>query len=74
VARRIDQLGALIVLTCRDDQVDPRHPLHRFLGVLAGGPVRRLALRPLSHLGVRELAAGTAADARRLRNSRARPT
>jgi predicted ATPase len=62
VARRIDQLGALIVLTCRDDQVDPRHPLHRVLGVLAGGPVHRLALRPLSHLGVRELAAGTGAD------------
>ncbi len=62
VARRIEQVGAVIVLTCRDDQVDPRHPLHRFLGVLAGGPVHRLALRPLSHLGVRELAAGTGAD------------
>jgi DNA-binding CsgD family transcriptional regulator/tetratricopeptide (TPR) repeat protein len=62
-ARRIDQVGALMVLTCRDDQVDPRHPLHRFLGVLAGCPVRRLVLRPLSHLGVRELAVGTGADA-----------
>ena len=62
VARRIEQVGAVMVLTCRDDQVDPRHPLHRFLGVLAGGPVHRLALRPLSHLGVRELAAGTGAD------------
>ena len=62
VARRIEQVGAVIVLTCRDDQVDPRHPLHRFLGVLAGGPVHRLVLRPLSHLGVRELAAGTGAD------------
>src|SRR5262245_24372668 len=62
VARRIEHIGALIVLTCRDDQVDPRHPLHRFLGVLAGCPVRRLVLRPLSHLGVRELAAGTGAD------------
>jgi DNA-binding CsgD family transcriptional regulator len=62
-ARRIEPVGALIALTCRDDQVDPRHPLHRFLGVLAGSPVRRLALRPLSHLGVRELAAGTGADA-----------
>jgi DNA-binding CsgD family transcriptional regulator/tetratricopeptide (TPR) repeat protein len=62
-ARRIENIGALIVLTCRDDHVDPRHPLHRFLGVLAGSPVRRLALRPLSHLGVRELAAGTGADA-----------
>jgi DNA-binding CsgD family transcriptional regulator/tetratricopeptide (TPR) repeat protein len=62
VARRVEQVGAVIVLTCRDDHVDPRHPLHRFLGVLSGGPVHRLALRPLSHLGVRELAAGTGAD------------
>ena len=63
VARRIEPTGAVIVLTCRDDQVDPRHPLHRFLGVLAGSPVHRLMLRPLSHLGVRRLAAGTGADA-----------
>ena len=61
-ARRIDQVGALIVLTCRDDQVDARHPLHRFLGVLAGCPVHRVVLRPLSVLGVRELAEGTGAD------------
>ena len=66
VARRIKHVGALIVLTCRDDQVDPRHPLHRFLGVLAGCPVHRLVLRPLSHLGVRELAVGTGADAEAL--------
>jgi DNA-binding CsgD family transcriptional regulator len=63
VARRIEPVGALLVLTCRDDVVDPRHPLHRFLGVLAGCPVRRVVLRPLSRLAVRELSAGTGADA-----------
>ncbi len=62
-ARRIEETGALVVLTCRDDKVDPRDPLHRFLGVLAGSPVRRLVLRPLSRLAVRELSAGTGADA-----------
>ena len=63
VARRIEPVGALLVLTCRDDTVDPRHPLHRFLGVLAGCPVHRVVLRPLSRLAVRELSAGTRADA-----------
>ena len=62
-ARRIEETGALVVLTCRDDKVDPRDPLHRFLGVLAGSPVRRLVLRPLSRMAVRELSAGTGADA-----------
>ena len=62
VARRIEPVGALLVLTCRDDTVDPRHPLYRFLGVLAGGPVHRVVLRPLSRLAVRELSAGSGAD------------
>ena len=35
-ARRIETVGAVLVLTCRDDEVEARHPLHRFLGVLAG--------------------------------------
>jgi DNA-binding CsgD family transcriptional regulator/tetratricopeptide (TPR) repeat protein len=62
-ARRIEAAGALLVLTCRDDTVDPRHPLYRFLGVLAGSPVHRIVLRPLSRLAVRQLSAGTGADA-----------
>ena len=63
VARRIESVGALLVLTCRDDTVDPRHPLYRFLGVLTGSPVHRVVVRPLSRLAVRELSAGTGADA-----------
>jgi DNA-binding CsgD family transcriptional regulator len=62
-ARRIEPTGGLLVLTCRDDTIDPRHPLQRFLGALAGGPVHRIVLRPLSRMAVRELSAGTGADA-----------
>ena len=47
-ARRIAPLGALLVLTLRDDELEPRHPLHRLLGALAGGRVHRIALTPLS--------------------------
>jgi DNA-binding CsgD family transcriptional regulator len=61
-ARRIAPLGALIVLTMRDDAIAPGHPLHRLLGVLAGGPVHRLELAPLSRAAVAALAAGTGRD------------
>ncbi len=62
-ARRIAPLGAVLVLTCRDDEVDTGHPLSRFLGVLVGTPLVRLPLRPLSADAVRRLCAGTGADA-----------
>jgi DNA-binding CsgD family transcriptional regulator/tetratricopeptide (TPR) repeat protein len=61
-ARRIEPLGAVLLLTFRDD-VDPGHPLQRFLGVLAGCPVHRVALAPLSPAAVRRLCEGTGADA-----------
>src|SRR4051812_35943447 len=61
-ARRIEPVGALLVLTCRDDEVDAGHPLNRFLGALVGAPVRRLALAPLSQDAVRRLCEGTGAD------------
>jgi DNA-binding CsgD family transcriptional regulator len=59
-ARRVDRLGALVVLTCRDEGGEA---LQRFLGVLAGLPVHRLALAPLSRDAVSRLAEGTGADA-----------
>jgi len=63
-ARRVESLPALIVLTYRDDEVGPRHPLQRLLGTLAGAPpLHRVALAPLSRAAVRRLAAGTGADA-----------
>jgi ATP/maltotriose-dependent transcriptional regulator MalT len=61
-ARRIDGLGALLVLTFRDE-IGPRHPVQRVLGALAGCPVRRLTLEPLSVAAVERLARGRAADA-----------
>jgi DNA-binding CsgD family transcriptional regulator/tetratricopeptide (TPR) repeat protein len=62
-ARRVEPLGAVLVVTMRDDEIDPRHPLQRLLGALAGCPVHRVALPPLSPRAVRALAAGTGRDA-----------
>src|SRR5215217_2772391 len=61
-ARRIEPVGAVLVLTFRDDEIDAHHPLHRFLGVLAGCPVHRIALAPLSRAAVGRMCAGTGAD------------
>jgi DNA-binding CsgD family transcriptional regulator/tetratricopeptide (TPR) repeat protein len=61
-ARRIEPLAALVVLTFRDDETGLQHPLQRLLGALAGCPLRRLVLRPLSRAAVRRLADGTGAD------------
>ncbi len=63
VARRVESLPALLVLTLRDEAVDRGHPLHRLLGMLATGPVHRLELEPLSAGAVRRLADGTGRDA-----------
>jgi DNA-binding CsgD family transcriptional regulator/tetratricopeptide (TPR) repeat protein len=60
-ARRIEPIGAVLVLTCRDE-VDAAHPLNRFLGALVGTPLRRLPLAPLSADAVRALCEGTGAD------------
>ena len=62
-ARRVESLPAVLVLTFRDDEVEARRSLHRFLGALAGAPVHRVALAPLSRDAVRLLCAGTVADA-----------
>src|SRR5262249_26703888 len=61
-ARRVSAVGALLVLTVRDEAIVPGHPLHRLLGMLAGEPVHRLELAPLSRAAVSELAAGTGRD------------
>src|SRR5512133_1297951 len=60
-ARRVESVGALLVLTTRDE-LDPRHPLHRLLGALAGCPVHRIELSPLSRDAVQVLASGTGRD------------
>jgi DNA-binding CsgD family transcriptional regulator/tetratricopeptide (TPR) repeat protein len=48
LGRRIDQVGVLVVLTYRADEVRGDHPLGLVLGDLAGRVGRRIHLRPLS--------------------------
>jgi DNA-binding CsgD family transcriptional regulator/tetratricopeptide (TPR) repeat protein len=60
-ARRMEAVGAVLVLTMRDE-LDPRHPLHRLLGALTGSPVHRIELSPLSPEAVQALATGTGRD------------
>jgi DNA-binding CsgD family transcriptional regulator len=63
VCRRVAPLRALVVVTYRDDEVGPRHPLRVAIGDLATSPsLTRIALAPLSVDGVRALAAGTGLD------------
>ncbi|HUP35130.1 MAG TPA: AAA family ATPase, partial [Candidatus Limnocylindria bacterium] len=64
LGRRIRQVPALLVLTYRDDELGPRHPLRIVLGDLATSPaVRRVPLAPLSIAAVQALAAGQRLDA-----------
>jgi len=62
LVRRLDRLNAVIVLTYRDDELDPDHPLRRLLGGLAGEHVRRLELRRLSRTSVEMLRRAAAVD------------
>jgi DNA-binding CsgD family transcriptional regulator len=64
LGRRIRQVPALLVLTYRDDELGPRHPLRIVLGDLATSTaLRRVPLSPLSVAAVAALAAGRAIDA-----------
>ncbi len=63
LGRRIRHVGALLVLTYRDDELGPHHPLRVVLGDLAtAAAVRRIALPPLTLAAVRTLAAGRSLD------------
>jgi DNA-binding CsgD family transcriptional regulator len=63
LARRIGDLPVLLVVTYRDDEVGPDHPLRLVLGDLATAPtVHRLHLLPLSEAAVAEMAAGSDRD------------
>jgi DNA-binding CsgD family transcriptional regulator len=68
VGRRIANAGALVVLTYRDDELDPRHRLLSVVGELPRGSTIRVALEPLSETSVGALArkAARATDARQL--------
>ena len=67
LARRIEPIGALIVLSYRDEAVDAAHPLRVVLGSIATGvALTRLRLAPLSHEAVAELAEPFGLDAEEL--------
>jgi DNA-binding CsgD family transcriptional regulator len=56
IGRRIARLPALLVITFRDDETGPTHPLRRAAGELPSAATRRVRLRPLSAVAVRTLA------------------
>jgi DNA-binding CsgD family transcriptional regulator/tetratricopeptide (TPR) repeat protein len=62
VGRRLERMPAVLVLTYRDDEVDPDHPLTGVLGVLPSHLVHRIRLHPLSRQAVTTLTAGTDLD------------
>lgn len=59
LGRRIGDLSTLFVVTYRDDEIGPDHPLRLVLGDLATAPtLHRIPLLPLTEEGVRRLAGG----------------
>ncbi len=67
LARRIGTLRMLLVITFRDDELAPTHPLAVTLGDLANCPaVTRIGLQPLSLTAVTTLAAGSGLNAEQL--------
>lgn len=63
LARRIDQLSAVLLLTYRDDELGADHPLRPLLEILARtARTHGLRLEHLSREGVRELSAAHSVD------------
>lgn len=56
LGRRINRTRALLLITYRDDEVGPRHPLRFVIGDLPRTCTRRMVLAPLSELAVAKLA------------------
>jgi predicted ATPase len=57
LARRVENVPALVLASYRDDELDRGHPLRLVLGELATGhAVSRLSVPPLSAMGVAKLA------------------
>jgi len=56
VSRRIDRAPCLLIVSFRDDQMGPGHPLRRLLGELPTGRFTRLDVPRLSPAGVESLA------------------
>ena len=67
LARRIEAVPLALVVTYRDLEIGPRHPVRPLLGDFATlEGLQTLTLRPLSVDAVRELAVGTTLDPTRL--------
>ncbi|RQP23889.1 ATP-binding protein [Piscinibacter terrae] len=66
IGRRLDATCSLLVLTHRDEGLDPDHPLRAVLGRLPAPSTLRMRLLPLSSEGVDELARRAGRDARHL--------
>jgi DNA-binding CsgD family transcriptional regulator len=62
VGRRIDQVPALLLVTLRDEEVGPTHPLSETLGEVPSASIVSVPLPALSLSAVQELAAGTGVD------------
>ncbi len=63
LGRRIHHAPALLVLTVREEEVGPEHPLRVVLGDLSGlAHLRRIPLLPLSEAAVRRMVAGVNVD------------
>ena len=63
LGRRIRSMPTLIILTYRDDELEPHHSLRTVLGDLAtSGIIRRISLTPFSITSVRQLAQGKDVD------------
>ena len=56
LGRRISRTHSMIVVSYRDDEVDPRHPLRIVIGDLPRGSAHRLLVAPLSESAVTQLA------------------
>ena len=69
LARRLEERRALLVLTFRDDELGPRHPLRVLIGDVATAPVLRLSVPALTPAAVEQLAAGSGLDPSALHRS-----
>jgi DNA-binding CsgD family transcriptional regulator len=62
LARRIERLPAMLVVSYREEELDDLHPFRRLVAALAGPAVLRIELEGLSDTAVAELASGAGLD------------
>jgi DNA-binding CsgD family transcriptional regulator/tetratricopeptide (TPR) repeat protein len=67
LGRRVESTGSLVVVTLRENELAPQHPLRIALGDVAStGALRHVPVEPLSVQAVQAMAAGTGLDAAEL--------